>query len=323
MTTPLLPEQPTILLAHAAYRLADEYRRRHPDARILEATTPEATQAQVGEADVLVASGFWRNAFAVPGGRLRFVQSVSAGTDQYDREAFRAAGLRLASAQGVNERAVSEHALALLLAITRHVPQAVQDMAAGRWRPMIGDPAIRQDELSGRHMLVVGLGRIGNRVARLASAFDMRVTGLRRSPLRDDDVVSAVIPPDRLLAALPDVDVVVLTCPLTAETDGLIGRDAFAAMKPGAILVNVARGRVVDQDALLAALGSGRLAAAALDVTVEEPLPPSSPLWSLPNVLVTPHTAGETRRYEANVVDLLDDNLARLAAGRDLRNGIV
>ena len=133
-----------------------------------------------------------------------------------------------------------------------------------------------------------------------------------------------MFPADRLLEHLPLADVVALTGPLTPETERLIGAQAFAAMKPSAYLINVARGRVVDEPALIAALTGKRIAGAGIDCTVEEPLPASSPLWALDNALITPHTAGETRRYEDNVIDLLLDNLDRLWRGETaLRNQVV
>jgi phosphoglycerate dehydrogenase-like enzyme len=133
-----------------------------------------------------------------------------------------------------------------------------------------------------------------------------------------------VFPHERLRDLLPEADLVALACPLTPQTEGLIGAPALAAMKPSAFLINVARGRVVDEPALVAALAQKRIAGAAIDCTVEEPLPAASPLWALENVLITPHTAGETRRYEDNVIDLLLDNLDRLWRGETaLRNQIV
>ncbi|HEV3395536.1 MAG TPA: NAD(P)-dependent oxidoreductase, partial [Xanthobacteraceae bacterium] len=133
-----------------------------------------------------------------------------------------------------------------------------------------------------------------------------------------------VVADGRLRELLPQADIVALTCPLTPQTEKLIGEAALAAVKPSAYLVNVARGRVVDEPALIAALTAGRIAGAALDCTVEEPLPEASPLWGFDNVLITPHTAGETRRYEDNVLDLLLENLERLWRGEtELKNQIV
>jgi phosphoglycerate dehydrogenase-like enzyme len=316
-------DPPTVAFAHAAYQLGAEFAGRGFPARAFEVRTLDELGSRIGEADVLVVSGLWRNDLVERAPRLRFIQSISAGTDQFDRERLARAGIRLASAQGANERAVAEHAMALILALTRQLHLA-RDRQAGRvWRPMIGDRLRREDELDGKTLVIVGLGRIGTRLAGLARAFGMRVVGVRRqaapSPAADE-----VVALSDLRDALAAADVVALTCPLTPETEGLIGRDALAALPPASLLVNVARGRVVDEGALLEALRGGRLAGAGLDCFHEEPLPPGSPFWTLPNVVVTPHSAGETRRYETNVIDILIDNLRRLGeGGTALRNGIV
>jgi phosphoglycerate dehydrogenase-like enzyme len=246
---------------------------------------------------------------------LRFVQSISAGIDQYDKQVFRAHGIRLASAAGVNAHAVAEHAIALILALQRHLHTGRDNQAAKRWRGMISDIPAREDELGGKRLLIVGLGRIGRRLAKLAKAFDVEVVATRRDPGRGREGADAVHGHDRLHELLPTADIVALTCPLTPETTNLIDAKALGRMKPTAHLINVARGRVVDEDALLRALAEKRIAAAGLDVTREEPLPATSPLWAMPNVLITPHTAGETQRYEDGVIDLLLENLNRLWRG--------
>lgn len=313
----------TICFAHAAYQLGAEFAARSRKEPHFEVRSLDELKARASEADVIVASGMWRNELIGAAPRLRFVQSVSAGTDQFDKPAFAAAGIRLASAQGGNERAVSEHAMALILALTRQIHLARDNQTARHWRPMIGDRGRREDELGGKTLVIVGLGRIGLRLAGLASAFGMRVIGVRRRP-GPESGIDAIMAPDRLGEALAQADIVALTCPLTPETEGLIGKTALASMRPGALLINVARGRVVDEAALLETLRAGRIAGAGLDCFHDEPLPPDSPFWALPNVVVTPHSAGETRAYEANVVDILIDNLDRLARGEtDLRNQIV
>jgi phosphoglycerate dehydrogenase-like enzyme len=189
---------------------------------------------------------------------------------------------------------------------------------------MISDLREREDELAGKTLLIVGLGHIGSRLATLAHAFGIRVIATKRDTSTGAGAADAAFPQDRLLELLPAADVIALTCPLTPETERLISVKAFAAMKPSAILVNVARGRVVDEPALVAALMGKRIAAAGIDCTVEEPLPAHSPLWALDNALITPHTAGETRRYEDNVIDLLLENVERIWRGETLlRNHIV
>jgi D-2-hydroxyacid dehydrogenase (NADP+) len=304
----------TIGFAHAAYQLRDEYLARHGEAASFEVRTVEDLKARADEADVLVVSGLWRNEIMAGAGKLRFIQSISAGTDQFDKPALAARGIRLASAQGSNERAVAEHAISLILALARQLHLARDNQGKQFWRPMIGDRSRREDELGGRTLVIVGLGRIGLRLAALACAFGMRVIGVRRRGGEEANV-ERIVPPSELAAALAEADFVALTCPLTPETEGLIDAAALAAMKPSAFLINVARGRVVDEPALIAALQAGRIAGAGIDCVYEEPLPAASPLWAMPQVLLTPHSAGETRAYESNVVDILIDNLGRLERG--------
>jgi phosphoglycerate dehydrogenase-like enzyme len=214
--------------------------------------------------------------------------------------------------------------MALILALSRRLAEARDNQAKRVWRGMIGDPSRREDELGGKTLLIVGLGQIGGRLAQLAKAFDMRVVGLRRDPAAGRGAADAVHAVRDLASLLPAADFVALTCPLTRETENLIDAEALARMKPSAYLVNVARGRVVDEAALVEALAAHRIAGAGIDVTWEEPLAASSPLWGMEQVLITPHTAGETSRYEDNVIEILRDNLNRLWRGEQrLRNQIV
>jgi phosphoglycerate dehydrogenase-like enzyme len=313
----------TICFAHTAYRMAERFQLRGTGLADVEVRTAEDLARALPDADVLVVSGLWENHLVDIAERLRLIQSISAGTDRYDTRLLRERGIRLASAAGVNAQAVAEHAMALMLALARRLPEARDNQHARHWRAMIGEIARREDELAGKTLVVVGLGRIGARLVRLAKAFDMRVVGIRRSPAAGAAGADAVAGHDRLHEMLGEADVVALTCPLTPDTADLIDAAALAAMKPGAHLVNVARGRVVHEPALIRALQEGRLAAAGLDVARDEPLPAASPLWSMPNVLVTPHSAGETRAYEDNVIDILLENLDRLWRGQPLRNEVV
>jgi len=304
----------TIGFAHAAYQLGDEFAARGRPIRSFEVRSLDELRERAPEADLLVVSGLWRNDLLPRMPKLRFIQSISAGTDQFDKAAIGAAGVRLASAQGSNERAVAEHAMGLILTLTRQLHFARDRQATQEWRPMIGERAMREDELAGKTLVIVGLGRIGLRLAKLASAFDMRVIGVRRNP-KPQPGVEQVVKTERLAEAVAQADIVALTCPLTPETRGLIDATVLAAMKPSAFLVNVARGPVVDEQALLNALGNSQIAGAGLDCFNEEPLPAESPFWRLPQVIVTPHSAGETRAYEGNVIDILLGNLDRLQRG--------
>jgi D-2-hydroxyacid dehydrogenase (NADP+) len=318
-----LPDKLTVGFAHAAYQVEAEFLSRRKDIRTLLATSIPELEAMIPHVDVLVVSMLWRNHMLDLAPKLRFIQSISAGTDQYDKALLGVRHVQLASAQGANERAVAEHALSLMLALNRHLHLARDKQRESIWRPMISSPLAREQELGGKTVLVVGFGRIGQRVGRLAKAFGCKVIGVRRDAVQSSDA-DAVVGISELASVLHQADVVVLTCPLTPETTGLINAETLALMKPTVQLINVARGRVVDEAALIVALQTGVIAAAGLDVTVEEPLPATSPLWSMSNVIITPHSAGETGRYEANIIDLLDENLARLWRGEtELKNGVV
>jgi phosphoglycerate dehydrogenase-like enzyme len=173
-------------------------------------------------------------------------------------------------------------------------------------------------------MLIIGLGGIGSRLARLAKAFEMRVIATKRNPASAEGPADEIYPPEQLVELLPEADFVVLTCPLTPQTEKLIDSRAFTLMKKSAYLINMARGRCVDEPALLAALKNGQIAGAGIDHFWDEPLPEESPFWDLENILITPHTGGETRMYEENVIDILLENIERLSRGEtELLNQVV
>ena len=313
-----------ICFAHVAYQLHERFSALNTGINSFAVRDPETLEDRVGEADVLVISGLWHDRLLDRAGKLRFIQAIGAGTDQFPLEELKKRGIRLASARGVNYRAVAEHAMALILALSRRLPEARDNQAKRVWRGMIGDLSRREDEVGGKTLLLVGLGQIGGRLAELAKAFDMRVVGLRRDPAAGCGAADAVHAMGEFKPLLPEADFAALACPLTKETEKLVDAAAFARMKPSAYLINVARGRVVDEAALVEALATRRIAGAGIDVTVEEPLAPSSPLWGMEHVLLTPHTAGETRRYEDNVIEILRDNLRRLRRGEEpLRNQVI
>jgi phosphoglycerate dehydrogenase-like enzyme len=316
-------DQLTICFAHVAYQMQARFEARNTGIRCFQVHARDQLEARVHEADVVCVSMMWQNGLIERATKLRFIQSISAGIDQYDREKLAARGIRLASAVGVNANAVAQHAMALILALARRLPEARDNQARHFWRGMISDLTQREDELGGKTLLIIGLGRIGGTLAQLAKVFGMRVIATRRNPAAGGSA-DAVHGMQALPELLPQADYVAVTCPLTAETERLINAEALVRMRASANLVNVARGRCVDEPALIEALKAGRIAGAALDTTVEEPLANASPLWGMPNVLITPHTAGETRRYEDNVIDILLENLDRLWRGETvLRNQVV
>jgi len=314
----------TICFAHAAYQMKARFDARNTGINSFQVRSYDEFVQRVGEADVVSVSGMWKNDIIPHATRLKFIQSISSGMDQYSKEMLGAKGIRLASAAGVNARAVAEHALALILAVYRRLPEARDNQHKKVWRGMLGDLTQREDELGGKTLLVVGMGRIGSHLAKLARAFDMKVIGIRRDPKAGTNGADEIHGMGDLVKLVPQADIVALTCALTPETTGLMSAAAFAAMKPSSVFVNVARGKVADEAALIRTMEGNGIWAAALDVTAEEPLPAASPLWTMPNVFITPHTAGETRAYEDNVIDILIENLDRLWRGEaTLRNQVL
>ncbi|MGB9775438.1 MAG: D-2-hydroxyacid dehydrogenase [Anaerolineae bacterium] len=244
---------------------------------------------------------------------LRWVHTISAGVDHLLFPELRDSDTILTNASGVFNVPIAETVMAYILAVVKRMPEFWALQREHRWekRPL--------RELRGLTVGIVGLGDIGTEVARLCRAFGMRVLGLRRRPALSD-VADEVLPPDRLHDLLARSDFVVIAVPLTAQTRGMIGRAELAAMKPDAWLINISRGAIVDEEALVEALRAGRIGGACLDVFVEEPLPPESPLWDLPNVIITPHNSWSSPYIEEREIDLFLENLRRYVVGEPLLN---
>jgi phosphoglycerate dehydrogenase-like enzyme len=308
---PVVAKDLTIGVCHSAYRIEPVVRARLPEVRVFQEWSMEAMRPRMADIDVLMVSGAWHHSLLETAVKLKWIQAIGVGYNQFPLDELRRRGIRLTNAVGVNANAVSEHALALMLALARRLPEARDNQHQKHWRAMIGDPLAREDELAGKTVGIVGLGAIGNRLASLAKAFDMRVVGTKGNPASYQGAADNVLPPDRLGELLDAADFVVLCCPLKPETTGLIGAAELARMRRSAYLINVARGPVVVENALITALQAGEIAGAALDVTVEEPLALTSPLWDMPQVFITPHTAGETSLYEKRLVDILVENVRR------------
>ena len=253
---------------------------------------------------------------------LRWVHSATAGVERVLTPAGRARGLLITIARGVFSGPIAEYVLMMILAVSRRLPQLLELQRERTWQPLQGT------ELRDVTVGIVGLGSIGRAVAELAAGFGCRVIATRRTAagvagadgLDGLDGVEIVGGPDALPGVLGRSDFIVLAAPLTPETENLIDATALAAVKPGAWLINIARGRLVDERALLRALREGPLGGAVLDTFREEPLLASSPFYDLPNVIVTPHTAWSSGRVLDRSVELFCDNLARYAAGVPLEN---
>jgi len=245
---------------------------------------------------------------------LRWLHSASAGVDHEVFQRFLERGVRLTTSSGAQAVPIAHTVLLYLLALSRDLPGWLADQQAHRWRTR------SIHDLTGDLLGVVGLGPIGLEVARLGLALGMRVVGVRRHPRGDEICETWSL--DRLPELLTELDHLVLALPLTPETHHLLGRQALSLLKPTATLVNVGRGAVVDETELVRALQEGRLAGAGLDVFEQEPLPAQSPLWDLPNVIVTPHSSGTNPGNEERAAHLFLENLRRFEAGRSLRNEV-
>tara|TARA_B100000029_G_scaffold488248_1_gene544602 strand:- start:698 stop:1540 length:843 start_codon:yes stop_codon:yes gene_type:complete len=279
---------------------------------------------QVQDIDVLVISGLWSNELLKSAKKLSYIQSISAGYDQFPLSALRKRRIRLANAAGVNRDAVAQHAMGLILSFARQLHLARDNQRLNYWRPMISSVRSREDDLRGRVMLVVGLGDIGTALAQLARSFGMKIIGIKRDISKPPDVAHAVYPPNKLDALVSDADFIVLCCPLNADTKNIINTSLLKKMKSSAYLINVARGGCIDERALLEAIQNKDIAGAGLDHFSEEPLSSKSPFWGLSNVLITPHSAGETQKYEVGIIDILTENLKKMDLDdRDFTNRIV
>lgn len=247
-------------------------------------------------------------------GRLRWIQSSAAGLDHCLVPPVIESDLIVTSASGVLADQVSEHAVGLAIACTRRLPLFLAQQAA---REFVRRPT---RDLTGATVGIVGLGGVGRRLAEVLAPFRVRILATDWFPVRKPPGVEFLGPPSALPAVLAAADVLFLCAPLTEETRGMIDAQALATMKRGSILVNVARGPLVDPAALAAALESGQLDSAAVDVTPEEPPAPDSPLWGAPRLIITPHVAGQSGRRIDAMTEFFCDNLRRYLEGRPLRN---
>jgi phosphoglycerate dehydrogenase-like enzyme len=245
---------------------------------------------------------------------VKWVHLSSAGVERALFPEMAAHPAVLTNARGVAAVSIAEHAFALILAFTRRLPVALRNQQAQRWEHA------ELLEICGQTMGIVGLGRVGREVARRAAAFGLRVLAVDVNTANPPAEVASLWPIERLDDLCAEADIVVNCTPHTPRTERMIGRAQFARMKPSALFANVSRGKVVDQEALVAALQEGRIAGAALDVVDPEPLPPESPLWSMENVILTAHSATRSQHLWQRLHDLFCENLRRYVAGEPLLN---
>ena len=316
-----------IVLIHSGFRMwtipeaqVEALRARFPEHAFLHARDDDQGEMLIGGADVAF-SGQITPRQLQRAGRLRWIHSPSAGIAGLLSPQLVSSPIVVTNARGLSAETIAEHVVALTLALFRRLPLAVRRQQERVWaQDEVGAPPATRT-IAGSRVLIVGLGGIGRAAALRLHALGARVTGTRRSPSGSVPAgVDEVRGAGDLHLLLPHADVVVLAAPQTAETRDLLGAAEIAHMKRDAVLINVSRGGLVDEEALSDALRSGRLAGAAIDVARGEPLPPDHPLWDVPNLLITPHTAGFRADHWDASVELFAENLRRFAAGEPLRN---
>lgn len=295
-------------------------RREFPEHTFTRADSDAEMLARIVDTDVLYGARLNRSHLAAAR-RLRWIHSPAAGVGNMLFPDMVASPVILSNSRGNSAVTIAEHVLAVTLALLRQLPLAWQRQTERVWAQNEFNAGARIRSLRGARVLVVGLGSIGGAAARLASAFGAHVVGIRRRTAGPPPPgVAAVVPPSRLHDELPLADVVVLSAPQTPETMHLIGATELALMKADAVLVNVSRGKLIDEAALAKVLQTGRLRGAALDVFEHEPLSPDSPLWSRDDVLITPHVSGFHANYWPDAAAMFADNLRRFVAGQSLMN---
>jgi phosphoglycerate dehydrogenase-like enzyme/glyoxylase-like metal-dependent hydrolase (beta-lactamase superfamily II) len=292
-------------------RLA-ELKRIAPDVEFIPARSPDEAAKVAEDADAVL--GYCSPEIVKAGKNLRWIQLSYAGAEKDLSPELVGSKIVLTNLKRLNGPNVSEQAFALLLCLVRGIREPPPSAGGSAWRK----PAGKMDDLHGKTMLVVGLGGIGTQISRRAHAFGMRVRAIDPKDMERPPFVFSVDKPDRLMDLLPSADVVVLSCPLTAETRGMMGEKQFQAMKQGAYLINVARGGPVDTAALQAALTSKHLAGAGMDVTDPEPLPDGHPLWKMPNVVISPHVGAQSPGLADRRWRLWRENVRRFVAGEPL-----
>jgi phosphoglycerate dehydrogenase-like enzyme len=301
-----------VLITTEMQGLRPALQRAAPGAKLIEVST--ATPSQIAAADATL--GVCSAEVLTQAQHLQWIQVTTAGVDRcVQQPRLQERHVLLTNTQRAMGPSMAEHALAMMLALSRHFEYFLKEQQQGNWAH---EAAPQLADLDGKTVLVVGLGGIGTEVARRAHALGMRVTATRASSRSGPDFVSYVGLPDELPKLAKDADFIVNCAPLTPQTTGIFNREFFATLKPGAYFISVARGRSTVTADLIAALSSGHLAGAGLDVVDPEPLPADSPLWHLPNVIITPHVSAKTTVSGEQRDLIVVENLRRYAAGEPM-----
>lgn len=313
------PLQRVVVSAELTEDAMHQLREAHPGI-VFDVVEDPAAEDGFGDADAIIG---WRltSEQLENSPRLQWLQTTSAGVERVLTPEMIDRGIVITNASGVHSVSISEHLMAMMLAFGRCLPLLMKNQQRHTWR----DENLRAEvfELYGQTLMIVGVGDIGIALGNRAAAFGMKVIGVRRrTDLPQPDSFDEIVSTDDLTKRLPEADHVAICLPLTDATRGLVGTEQIQAMKPGAFIYNIGRGPIIDQEALLQALESGRLGGAGLDVTDPEPLPEDSPLWDMPNVLITAHTSGSSPVYWRRASEIVVENVSRWQHGEALNNVI-
>jgi len=301
---------------------AETIRANYPEMRVVHLPNYDLLPQELPGTHIFVGA-FLRPAQLAVADELQWIHSTAAGVSQLMYPELKNSGVILTNTSGISSVPIAEHTMGLILAMARNFPDSLRYQDQAKWSQQeLWDKPQHISEINGTVLLIVGYGSIGRELARRAKAFDIRVWGVTRSGQGDAANAEKMLPISQLNEALPHADYVVIAAPETPETKHLIGAKQIAQMKRGARLINVARGSLLDETALIDALQSGALGGAALDVTSKEPLPPESPLWHTPNLFITPHTSAISERLWERETELMMKLLYQWFSGNELSNRV-
>lgn len=303
-------------------QLADAIRKRWPQMRVVYLPNYDTLSHELPDAHIFVGASLRPEQFT-EAKQLQWIHSTAAGVSQLMYPELRDSGVIVTNPSGVFSVPMAEHTMGMIVALARNFPDTVRFQDAAKWAQQdLWDKPQHLTEINGSLLLIVGYGSIGRELSKRALAFDMRVWGVTRSGKGEATPAEKILPVSRLDEALPHADYVVIAAPETPDTKRLIGAEQIGRMKRGARLINIGRGSLLDEAALIAALHDGQLSGAALDVTAVEPLPADSALWKAPNLFITPHTSGVSERLWQRETDLLLQLLEEWFAGEELSNRV-
>ncbi|HEY1938907.1 MAG TPA: D-2-hydroxyacid dehydrogenase [Candidatus Angelobacter sp.] len=309
-------------LWHAPSWIRERLQQDFPDHQFLQLQNYDRVPDEIADTDVFIGWSLRPEQFATAK-KLRWIHSPAAAVHQLMYPELIQSNVALTNSTGIHGPVVAEHAITVLLALAKCLPQAMQYQAKHEWsQDQLWHSQPRPREVADATVAVIGMGGIGREFTRRAKAMEMKVLAVRENPSKGPEGADAVFGPEQIDEVLPQSDYVLLCTPVTPSTTGIMNPARLSKMKPDAYLINVARGPLIDEAALLDTLQQRRIAGAALDVFNEEPLPANSPFWALGNILITPHTAAVTDRLWERHYRLIVENMKRFLAGKELLNAV-